>query len=72
MSEEIVIIAEEQLGTTEVPVNKTKYGKWYGLDGNPWCAMFVSWVYAQAGRAASPWLAAPIVPAPTPGFASRP
>lgn len=50
MSEEIVIIAEQELGNLEVPVNKTKYGKWYGLDGNPWCAMFVSWVYAQAGR----------------------
>lgn len=29
--------------------NRTKYGKWYGLDGNPWCAMFVSWVLHQAG-----------------------
>ena len=49
MSEEIVIIAEQELDNQEVPVNKTKYGKWYGLDGNPWCAMFVSWVYGQAG-----------------------
>lgn len=49
MSEEVVIIAEQELGNQEVPVNKTKYGKWYGLDGQPWCAMFVSWVYAQAG-----------------------
>lgn len=23
--------------------NYTKYGKWYGLDGQPWCDMFVSW-----------------------------
>lgn len=45
----IVEIATEEIGTQEKPVNKTKYGKWYGLDGNPWCAMFVSWVYAQAG-----------------------
>lgn len=45
---QIVTIAKEQIGTTEVPVNKTKYGKWYGLDGQPWCAMFVSWVFAQA------------------------
>ena len=53
MSEEIVIIAEQELGNQETPVNKTKYGKWYGLDGNPWCAMFVSWVYAQAGLSAT-------------------
>ena len=24
------------------------YGKWYGLNGQPWCAMFVSWVFDQA------------------------
>lgn len=42
-------IALQELGELEKPVNKTKYGKWYGMDGQPWCAMFVSWVYAQAG-----------------------
>lgn len=45
----ITEIAIEELGVTEKRTNKTKYGKWYGLDGQPWCAMFVSWVYAQAG-----------------------
>ena len=49
MTEELLIIAEQEIGNTEVPDNKTKYGKWYGLDGNPWCAMFVSWVYHEAG-----------------------
>ncbi|GAA1333060.1 hypothetical protein GCM10009592_26430 [Brachybacterium rhamnosum] len=29
--------------------NLTKYGKWYGVNGVAWCAMFVSWVMAQAG-----------------------
>jgi len=29
--------------------NMTPYGKWYGLDGQPWCAMFVSWCAEQAG-----------------------
>ena len=53
MNEEIAVIAEQELGNQEVPVNKTKYGKWYGLDGNPWCAMFVSWVYGQAGLSKS-------------------
>lgn len=42
-------LAESQIGYTEQPINKTMYGKWYGLDGQPWCAMFVSWVFNQAG-----------------------
>lgn len=42
-----VLLAEN--GTVEVPNNRTKYGKWYGLDGNPWCAMFVSWCAWKAG-----------------------
>jgi len=29
--------------------NFTKYGEWFGLDGHPWCAMFVSWVANEAG-----------------------
>lgn len=50
MSETVIFYAKEELGTQEVPVNKTKYGAWYGLDGQPWCAMFVSWVFYKAGR----------------------
>jgi len=29
--------------------NYTKFGAWYGMDGQPWCAMFVSWAADQAG-----------------------
>jgi len=29
--------------------NRTKFGAWYGMDGQPWCAMFVSWAAEQAG-----------------------
>jgi len=29
--------------------NHTKFGAWYGMDGQPWCAMFVSWAADQAG-----------------------
>jgi len=29
--------------------NVTKFGAWYGMDGQPWCAMFVSWAADQAG-----------------------
>ena len=48
---EVITIAREQVGRTETPVNKTIYGKWYGLDGQPWCAMFVSKCFADAGHA---------------------
>lgn len=48
----VVSVAEKEIGTVEVPANsnKTKYGKWFGLDGFAWCGMFVSWCYAQAGK----------------------
>jgi hypothetical protein len=29
--------------------NDTKYGRWYGLNGQAWCAMFISWCAAQVG-----------------------
>ena len=48
----IVGTAEKEIGVVESPKdsNKTKYGKWFGLDGVAWCGMFVSWVYAIAGK----------------------
>lgn len=51
MGEDILRIAAGELGVTEHPAgsNRTKYGSWYGLDGQPWCMMFVQWCYAQAG-----------------------
>lgn len=47
----VLKIAASQIGYIEKPAgsNRTKYGSWYGLDRNPWCAMFVSWVMHQAG-----------------------
>ena len=33
--------------------NHTKYGAWYGLQDNPWCAMFVSWCANKAGISTS-------------------
>lgn len=47
----VLDIARQELGTKESPANsnRTKYGRWYGLDGNPWCMMFVQWCFAQAG-----------------------
>lgn len=42
----------KEVGTKESPPNsnKQKYGEWFGLNSLPWCAMFVSWCYAQAGK----------------------
>lgn len=45
----LVNIASSQLDYQEGRNNDTKYGKWYGLNHQPWCAMFVSWVYHKAG-----------------------
>ena len=44
--------ARGELGNTESPAgsNRTKYGAWMGLDGQPWCMSFVQWCFAQAGR----------------------
>lgn len=51
---DILAIATAELGYTESPPNsnKTKYGAWFGLNGQPWCMMFVQWVFAQVGAAA--------------------
>lgn len=48
----IITTAEKEIGQIESPhnSNKTKYGKWFGLDGVAWCGIFVSWVYATAGK----------------------
>lgn len=53
-AQDMVKKAASQIGYKESPrgSNKTKYGRWYGTgwDGNPWCAMFVSWCAAQIGE----------------------
>jgi hypothetical protein len=42
-------LAASQVGVKEQRKNRTKYGRWYGMNGQAWCAMFVSWVGAHAG-----------------------
>jgi hypothetical protein len=44
----VVDIAKAQIGYKETGNNDTTFGKWYGLNNQPWCAMFVSWIYTQA------------------------
>lgn len=48
---ELLRIARQELGNTESPAgsNRTRYGKWMGLDGQPWCMSFVQWCFDQAG-----------------------
>lgn len=52
----IIQVATQEIGVTELPPNSnlTKYGKWFGLDAQPWCAIFISWVYDQAGHPMQP------------------
>jgi len=47
--------AQSQIGITESPMNSNlqKYGAWYGMDGVPWCAIFVAWC-DQTGTDPSP------------------
>jgi peptidoglycan hydrolase-like protein with peptidoglycan-binding domain len=46
--------AISQIGTKEAPAgsNHVKYGVWYGMDRQSWCAMFVTWCYVQVGSKA--------------------
>lgn len=46
----IVGTAYEELGYAETGDNDTKFGKWYGMNNQPWCAMFVSWVFHKVGE----------------------
>lgn len=49
MLEQFLNIARNEIGYKEGKNNDTKYGDWYGLPNQPWCAMFVSWCADQAG-----------------------
>ena len=53
-AEQVLQVARGELGYTEAPAgsNKTKYGAWFGLNGQPWCMMFIQWVFASEGAAA--------------------
>lgn len=60
----VLSIAQKEIGYSRWtdPANGTKYGRWYaqktgssyfGQNGVPYCAMFVSWVLDQAGQSCS-------------------
>jgi hypothetical protein len=41
--EQFLDIATKEIGTVEIGDNHTKYGKFTGHDGQPWCGSFVMW-----------------------------
>lgn len=47
----ILEVAAQDLGYKEVPPNsnKTKFGEWYGLNGQPWCAIAINYWFNKAG-----------------------
>lgn len=53
LASKVVTKAASQIGVKESPAgsNRQKYGRWYGLNGEPWCAIFVTWVFSKAGAA---------------------
>lgn len=48
---QVINIARSQVGVREAPYksNRQKYGAWYGWNGVPWCAQFLSWCFASTG-----------------------
>ena len=51
-AEAVIAVARGELGHTESPrdSNMTKYGSDYGMNGQPWCVMFLWWCFRQAGE----------------------
>jgi hypothetical protein len=48
--EAIIEVAKAEVGTIEGPKdNETKYGKWTGMNFQPWCQSFVSWCAFTSG-----------------------
>ena len=44
-AQDVLKLAQQEVGYVEAPGNHTKYGSWYGMDGVAWCAMFVSYCF---------------------------
>jgi hypothetical protein len=45
----VMDLCNASLGYTESKNNDTIFGKWYGLNNQPWCAMSASKMYFDAG-----------------------
>ena len=48
---DVLTVATRHLGYKEVApgINQNKFGDWYGMNFQPWCAMFVSYCFYNAG-----------------------
>lgn len=46
---DVLNVARSQIGFYEGPNNENPYGIWYGIPNAPYCAMGVSWCFAQVG-----------------------
>jgi CHAP domain len=46
---DVLNVARSQIGFTEGANNENPYGIWYGIPDAPYCAMGVSWCFAQVG-----------------------
>ena len=44
-----LLTADEGIAESPAGSNRTKYGKYWGVDGVAYCAMGVSWAYREAG-----------------------
>jgi len=49
MINEVLELCKASVGYTEGPNNDTTFGKWFGLNNQPWCAMAASKMYFDAG-----------------------
>ena len=45
----VLDMARSQIGTREGRRDDNPYGTWFGMNHAPWCAAFVSWVFAHSG-----------------------
>jgi hypothetical protein len=44
-------LKDAQNHVAETPVNLTPYGQWYGMNGKPWCCIYVTYRLCKAGFA---------------------
>lgn len=49
----LLALCEASVGYTEGTNNNTTFGKWFGLNNQPWCAMSASKMYFDAGAIAT-------------------
>lgn len=51
-AEKVIEAAEKEVGITEYPPNSnmTKFGQEYGMNGYPWCVMFIWHCFREAGE----------------------